>query len=213
MKRLVKLTLGAGLITIPLLSGAVPGYVTDTSGAIVRTNFGECWHTSDWTPAMAVEGCEGTLAEANPVTMKEVSERREDHLTLSDAGEALFAFDKAHLSPGTRAKLDELSSHIKTYQRVDHITITGHTDRLGSDSYNMRLSKRRAEAVRRYMVDQQAADPSVFEVVPRGESEPVVGCEGVRNRKKLISCLAPNRRVVIDVSGVGTRVDRVDNGH
>jgi len=205
MKQMFKLTLGAGLFVMPLVAGAIPGYVTDTSGAIVHTDFGECWHTSEWTPAMAVVGCDGMVAEAPPPEVKKMPEPREEHLTLSDAGEALFAFDKAQLSPKTQSRLDELVSHMRTYQQVDRVVITGHTDRLGSDAYNMRLSQRRAEAVQRYLLDRQAVDASRVEVVARGESEPVVACEGIRGKQKLVACLAPNRRVVIDVSGMGTR--------
>jgi len=207
MKHLFKLTLGAGLLVMPLVGGAVPGYVTDTSGTIVRNNFGECWHTSEWTPAMAVVGCDGMVAEeaAPAPMMKKMPEPREEHMTLSDDGEALFAFDKAKLSAKSEAKLDDLISRMKTYQQIDRVVVTGHTDRLGSDAYNMKLSQRRAETVQRYLIDRQAAEASRIEVVAKGESEPVVGCEGVRGKRKLIACLAPNRRVVIDVSGMGTR--------
>jgi OOP family OmpA-OmpF porin len=206
MKPLFKLTLGAGLFAIPLVSGAVPGYVTDTSGTIVRNNFGECWHTSEWTPDMAVVGCDGKVEEPPPPpppVMKKMPEPREEHMSFSS--EALFGFDKSKLSAEGEGKLDELVSHLKTYEQVDRVVITGHTDRIGSDAYNMRLSQKRAESVRQYLLDRQAVDSSHVEVDAKGESEPVVGCEGVRGRKKLIACLAPNRRVVIDISGMAMR--------
>jgi OOP family OmpA-OmpF porin len=216
MKPIVKLVLRASLATIPFVSSyatadgkIVPGYVTTvSSGEIVRTSFGECWRQPDWTPDKAVPECEGKVAEVEPAAepTREIpaSVPAEEHLTLSDdagTGEALFDFNKAQLRHDSREKLDGLLDRVKSFLTVDRVVITGHADRLGSDAYNMRLSRRRAEAVRDYLQDREIADPSRVEVDARGESEPVVGCEEVRARKKLIVCLAPNRRVQVDVTG------------
>jgi OOP family OmpA-OmpF porin len=211
MKPLFKLTLVAGLFAIPLVSSAdtdaeIPGYVTGTDVTNVRNNFGECWHISGWTPDMAVVGCDGKVEEPPPPPpppmVKKMPEPCEEHMSFSS--EALFGFDKSKLSAEGEGKLDELVSHLKTYEQVDRVVITGHTDRIGSEAYNMRLSQKRAESVQQYLLDRQAVDSSHVEVEARGESEPVVGCEGVRGRKRLIACLAPNRRVVIDISGIAT---------
>lgn len=214
MKPSFKLALKAGLATIPLVSYSamatekpIPGYVTDSQGVIVRTGFGECWHTDRWKPGMAVPGCDGYVAATEPEAPPPEETRQivpaEEHLTLSDdgSGEALFDFNKAQLRLDSREKLDGLIEHVKTFATVDRVVVTGHADRLGSDSYNMKLSRRRAEAVRDYLQDREIADTSKIEVDARGESEPVVECDGVRSRKKLISCLAPNRRVQVDVTG------------
>lgn len=214
MKPSFKLALKAGLATIPLVSysamasekNTIPGYVTDSQGVIVRTGFGECWHTERWKPGMAVPGCDGYVAavEPEPVPPEPVPPEpepvpAEEHLTLSNDG--LFDFNKAQLRLDIREKLDGLIENVKTFATVDRVVVTGHADRLGSDSYNMKLSRKRAEAVRDYLQDREIADPSKIEVDARGESEPVEECDGVRSRKKLISCLAPNRRVQIDVTG------------
>jgi OOP family OmpA-OmpF porin len=228
MKPLVKLVVGAGLIAMPLVNsampGAIPGYVTDERGVIVRTDSGECWHTSEWTPEMAVVGCDGKVADAivepelepepemvytppPPVERRapRVERRaprveRVERLSMADDGEALFEFNKARLSGVGRARLDALIDRIRTFEQIDSVVVTGHADRLGSDNYNMNLSMRRAETVRDYLVDNQVVDAGVVSVDARGESEPVVECNN-RSRKALIACLAPNRRVVIDVTG------------
>jgi len=210
MKPLFKLAFGAGLAVVPLIGSAIPGYVTDERGVVVRTDnpssgINECWHTSDWTPEMAIVGCDGKVAEVIPEPEPEpvYEVPCEDHTTMTDDSEALFAFDKARLSSMGMAKLDDLISRISTF-RVERVVITGHTDRLGSDAYNERLSLRRAEAVRDYLLDRQAVEPYQVEVYGKGESMPIVDCDGIRSRRRLIACLAPNRRVVVDVSGMGT---------
>lgn len=225
MKPFLKLALGTGLATIPFISGytmaqdgrdgyvtnssgetIVPGYVTNSSGEIVRTGFGECWRQPDWTPDKAVPECEGKVAEVVPPPERETEEvvAAEEHLTLDDSGEALFAFNKALLSSSSREKLDGLIERVRNFVSVDRVLVTGHTDRLGSDSYNMKLSRRRAESVRNYLLDSQVVDTNHIEVDARGESEPVVECEGARS-KKLIACLAPNRRVQVDVTGIKSK--------
>jgi OmpA-OmpF porin, OOP family len=206
MKRMFELTLAAGLLALPLVSGAVPGYVVDSSGTIVRNSAGECWHTSEWTPSMAVVGCDGKVAEApmapEPV-MKQAPEPRMEHMTLG--AETLFGFNKAKLTPEGQAKLDELAGHMKSFQSIDHVTVTGYTDRIGSKAYNLKLSQRRADAVKDYLAGTGAVDAGRIEAVGKGKAEPVSNCHGVRGRKRLIACLAPDRRVVVDVAGMGTR--------
>ena len=78
--------------------------------------------------------------------------------------------------------------------------VTGHTDRIGSDAYNQKLSERRANQVKAYLASQGVAE-SIIEAVGKGESEPVVQCVGNKTTKKLVSCLQPNRRVEIRAEG------------
>ena len=80
------------------------------------------------------------------------------------------------------------------------MNIVGHTDRLGSNAYNQRLSQLRANTVREYLVSQ-GLPAGNMRAVGMGESQPVVQCSQ-RNRPELIACLAPNRRVDVEVSGV-----------
>ena len=83
----------------------------------------------------------------------------------------------------------------------DEITIAGHADRLGSDAYNQKLSERRANAVKAYLVSR-GVPASKIRAEGRGESEPVTGddCKGSRG-KALISCLQPDRRVDVSANG------------
>lgn len=114
--------------------------------------------------------------------------------------DGLFRFDGrslADLRPEGRRKLDALAGDIKGSRSVSAIRVTGHTDRLGSSSYNQALSLARANTVRDYLV-QAGVPAQTMQVQGKGESEPKVQCAQTR-RAELIDCLAPNRRVEIEV--------------
>ncbi|MGJ7501095.1 OmpA family protein [Variovorax sp. ZT5P49] len=114
--------------------------------------------------------------------------------------DGLFRFDGRSLTdllPEGRRKLDALASDIKSSGSVDTIRVTGHTDRLGSSTYNQALSLARANTVRDYLV-QAGVPAQKVQVEGKGESEPKVQCAQTR-RAELIDCLAPNRRVEIEV--------------
>ena len=120
------------------------------------------------------------------------------------ATDALFAFDRAgveHLVPGGRQKLDQLADELKTWMSLERIELTGHTDRLGVDTYNQRLSESRAEHIRQYLASRGIA-LNLIEARGHGEAEPVVQCQAQRSRSALIECLQPNRRVEITIQGV-----------
>ena len=121
-------------------------------------------------------------------------------LTLA-AGE-LFAFDRATLTPAGRAKLEkEVVDRVKQdYSDIRVININGHSDRLGGTQYNQRLSERRAEAVRNYLVSR-GFDGSKIETYGYGKTMPVKSCPDQKSRKAVIECLTPNRRVEIEVQG------------
>lgn len=107
----------------------------------------------------------------------------------------LFTFDSDAVNM-PQPKLQQLATAIKEPGSPEKIVITGYTDRLGSDQYNQKLSERRAQAVKNYIVEQGiSADRLVAE--GKGEADPVVQCNE-KNKAELIKCLAPNRRVEID---------------
>lgn len=113
------------------------------------------------------------------------------------AANELFAFDSANLAP-EQPKLDDMAKLLNDDKSVNNVVITGHTDRLGSDKYNQKLSERRAEAVKAYLVSK-GIDGSRLTAQGKGKSQPVVQCNDKKmKRPDLIKCLEPNRRVEID---------------
>lgn len=110
--------------------------------------------------------------------------------------DALFAFDSAEVKASGLVTLLQVARSIKA-EGLRSITVEGHTDRIGSDAYNMDLSRRRAEAVRDVLVAADVAGDVRIQTF--GKSVPKVLCAD-QPRQALISCLAPNRRVVVVAS-------------
>jgi OOP family OmpA-OmpF porin len=113
----------------------------------------------------------------------------------------LFEFNKATLTQEARAKLDsEVIAKMKDIAEIRYVNVNGHADRLGSAQYNQRLSEKRAEAVRAYLVSK-GADAAKIETFGFGKTLPVKACPDTKDRKSTIECLAPNRRVVVEIQG------------
>ena len=123
---------------------------------------------------------------------------------ITFSADALFDFDKAVLKSEGKQSLDNLMSKLGKV-KYDVIVAVGYTDRIGNEDYNKRLSVRRANAVKSYLVKNNGVDPSNVFVDGKGEANPVTGttCIGKgMSKKKLISCLQPDRRVEIKIAGV-----------
>jgi len=117
------------------------------------------------------------------------------------ASTELFEFNKATLTEDAKRKLDsEVVSKLKEVGAVRYINVNGHADRLGSATYNQRLSEKRAEAVRAYLVSK-GIDAAKVETFGFGKTAPVKSCPDQKDRKSLIECLSPNRRVVVEIQG------------
>ncbi|CAJ1817390.1 Outer membrane protein A [Aeromonas jandaei] len=118
--------------------------------------------------------------------------------------DVLFAFGKETLKPEGVAALNALYQQIVEFQPKDgNAVVVGYTDRIGSDAYNQKLSEARARTVANFLVSKGMAASKVA-IEGRGEANPVTGtkCNGVKAKAQLISCLAPDRRVEVRVSGV-----------
>ncbi|MDX9944665.1 MAG: OmpA family protein [Azonexus sp.] len=191
-------------------------YVIDQRDVVAKSGFGLCWRTGYWTPAAAAtdkagcecdkdllpkETCEPKAAAAPapkaaaPAAPKPAAEK------ITVAADALFDFDKAVLRAEGKAKLDELVAKAGQI-KLEVILAVGHTDRLGSAGYNQKLSERRANAVKEYLVAKGIEANRIY-TEGKGETQPVTGntCKGNAKTKALISCLQPDRRVDIEVIG------------
>lgn len=117
------------------------------------------------------------------------------------AGDVLFAFNSAKLNDAGQAELATIVQQIKTAQpQQAAINIAGYTDRIGSDAYNLKLSKERAASVGDFLVSQ-GIPASIITAEGFGKADPVVACDNVAPRAELIKCLQPNRRVIIRAIG------------
>jgi len=118
------------------------------------------------------------------------------------ASKALFDFDKYNLKPEGKAAIDtEIISKLSQVQKLELVLVTGHTDRIGTQQYNQKLSERRADTVRDYLVSKGVPKDKI-ETLGMGKTQPLPGevCNQ-KNMKELIACLAPNRRVEVEVKG------------
>ncbi len=120
-------------------------------------------------------------------------------------GDTLFKFDKSgrdEMLPGGKERVAQIVERLKRYQSIDGLAVTGHTDRLGSDQYNDPLSARRASTVLA-MIESMGVKSAKTSASGKGKREPVTtSCSNSLPRAKLIDCLQPDRRVMIEVTGV-----------
>ena len=207
-KQTLKITLLATLgMSASVALAQVPnndGYLFDTRGVVAKSGFGLCWKTTRWTPAMAIAECDPELVKKpeapTPAAPAATPKPAAQKVTL--AADALFDFDKAVLRPEGKTKLDDVTDKLKG-MKLEVIIAVGHTDRVGSDKYNQKLSEKRAEAVKAYLVGK-GVEPNRVYTEGKGEKQPVTGdkCgKGDKKTKQLVECLQPDRRVEIEVIG------------
>jgi OOP family OmpA-OmpF porin len=195
-----------------------PGYVVASDGRPVLNGFGSCLRTGAWSLATAAEPCDQIARVSVPVPVVAYQERpappppvavaavaqpeppRMVIQKVSLSTDVLFDFNKAELKDAGKQNLDELASQIKD-AKVDEIIVVGHADRIGSETYNEKLSEARAQSVKGYLAER-GAQTNVITAQGKGESAPVTGdqCKKMAG-KKLIECLQPDRRVEIEFLG------------
>ncbi|MBU3708392.1 MAG: OmpA family protein [Burkholderiaceae bacterium] len=207
------------------------GYLVDSQNDVVRSGFGLCWHTGFWTPADAIEECDGAIAKPaaapapapspspapaqklaaepspdqvvyakeEPVIAEAASETAAPATTPAPTAEkvtfsadAFFDFDKSVLKPEGKTTLQNLVAQLKNTD-IEVVVATGHTDWTGSDAYNMKLSMRRAKAVKAFLVSKGIPEARIF-VEGKGERNPIADNHTREGRAK-------NRRVDIEVVG------------
>src|SRR5262245_19591708 len=136
-----------------------------------------------------------------PIAKPEPKPEPKKPAVVNLASTELFEFNKAVLTPQARAKLDsEVIAKLRDLGQIRYINVGGHADRLGTAEYNQKLSEKRADAVRAYLVSK-GVDASKVETLGFGKTLPVKACPDQKDRKNLIACLADNRRVVVEVQG------------
>ncbi|HEX6828439.1 MAG TPA: OmpA family protein [Burkholderiales bacterium] len=205
--------------------GTTSAYWRDSSGQVWKNSYGQCWRSGYWTPALAAEDKDGCACDKDllpkekcepPAPPPPPAPKAEpappppppppppkmapEKVTFS--ADVLFDFDKAVLKPEGKQALDAFADKLKGVN-YEVITDVGHTDRIGSEQYNKKLSVRRAEAVKAYLVGKGIPANKVY-ADGKGEADPVTKpgqCKGEKANKALIQCLQPDRRVDIEVAG------------
>lgn len=126
-----------------------------------------------------------------------------ERLKVSFNADVLFGFDRSNISPAGKRALDKFVEGIRNVQ-FEQISIQGHTDRIGTQAYNEKLSLQRANAVKAYLVSRNAAPAQKITTVGKGSTEPLTeagSCKGVATSSAVIACLESDRRVDLEVSG------------
>ncbi len=207
MKKLNKVAMLFASAALATAAGAqtIDNWKNGTNELVWKNGTNElCWRDANWTPATAAPGCDGALVApvaaapaAAPVAAAPAPAPAPAPAVASKvtfAADAFFDFDKSVLKPEGKAKLDDLTTKIKDID-LEVVIAVGHTDSVGSDAYNQKLSMRRSEAVKAYLVSKGIEKNRVY-TEGKGEKQPVADNKTKEGRAK-------NRRVEIEV--VGTR--------
>jgi len=191
MKKAPLIALVAGALVLAVnpsaWAGEDHGYLVCSNGKPVKNSWGEC--VTSITRQSSFEDCGDMVAKAP----EPAPAPKEVHEKISLSAKALFDFDKTIIKPEGAQTLTDLASRIKGMM-LNWIKLTGHTDSIGTDAYNQKLSDRRADAVRSYLVGQ-GVDGGKITAKGMGESSPVAPNATKEGR-------AQNRRVDVEIDAV-----------
>ena len=211
---MIKLNQVAALFATAALAGGAFAQTVDnwrgTDGTVWKNGTNEyCWRDANWTPATGVQGCDGVPAPVAPAPVAAPAPAAAPAPVaapaapaapatekVSFAADAFFDFDKTALKPEGKAKLDDLADKVKGLN-LEVVIAVGHTDSVGSDAYNNKLSVKRSEAVKSYLAGK-GIDASKIYTEGKGEKQPVADNKTAEGRAK-------NRRVEIEVVGTRTK--------
>ena len=192
------------------------GYWTSPSSGntVWKNSTGLCWRAGYWTPAMAIAECDPDLVPKPavsparaappppPAPAPKPAAKPAAAKTLVITSTELFDFDKSVLTSAAKAKIDkEVIARLNEFATIQFVNVNCHTDRLGSPQYNQKLSERRAESIKAYLISK-GTDVTKIETYGFGKTMPIKSCPDQKDRKALIACLQPNRRVEVEVKGV-----------
>ena len=192
MKKLNKVAMLLASAALASAAGAqtIDNWRNGTGDLVWKNGTNElCWRDANWTPATAAAGCDGAIV-AKPAPPAAATK-------VTYAADAFFDFDKSVLKAEGKAKLDDLVGKVKGIN-LEVIIAVGHTDSVGSDAYNQKLSVKRSDAVKAYLVTKGIEKNRVY-TEGKGEKQPVADNKTSAGRSK-------NRRVEIEV--VGTRPNK-----
>ena len=194
MKKLNKVAMLIAAAALTTVAGAqsIDNW-RSASGDVWKSGVGQCWRDATWTPATAAAGCDGAIVAPAPAPAPAPPPAA---TKVTYAADAFFDFDKAVLKAEGKAKLDDLVGKVKSIS-LEVIIAVGHTDSVGGDPYNQKLSVKRSEAVKAYLVSKGIEKNRVY-TEGKGEKQPVADNKTKEGRAK-------NRRVEIEV--VGTRAN------
>ena len=190
------------------------GYWVDSSGTIVKNGSGGCWHTIFWMPSMAVAECDAVMAKDEIKPVHKVSAIQPPSprsapvhaivlpMKVTYSEEDLFSFNESELRPKGKAKLDNLVHDLES-TKYKVINVTGYTDRIGSPGYNQKLSMRRADEVKDYLV-KKGVPADRIKAEGKGETQPITNATDCRGKTSAedIACLQPDRRTEVTVDGI-----------
>ncbi|TMH46185.1 MAG: OmpA family protein [Betaproteobacteria bacterium] len=181
-------------------SVANDGYARDASTVVVKNPFGLCWRSGQWSEGKAIAECDPEFAPkpakaeaarpAAPIPEPAPVRARLQAITLG--ADASFDIGKADLKSDGQAKLGQLVAKLKDVN-FDAITVIGHTDNVGTDAANQKLSLRRANAVKQYLATH-GIDAAKIKTNGRGKTSPVADNKTAQGR-------ARNRRVEVVITG------------